>query len=284
MSIQYDKFGESQKKYENIKKEREKGIEEIPNNADPGPGDKNDGALKKSIIQKFKEKDAKAPDQGKDNKSEGATIQEKIFALLKEIRNVRKLHKNLSDGTSDNRVKLADLKSSIDQYEEKIRKIEEEKRSLERYKEEYEKLKAQENDGKKGMEKPKPKNVAEDKIFAELIKLQSDNQDMEQEIISLERELRKDKKRSDEMKYNLERRVLEISASKITDKATKETIEALNKGIEERDGVIENLLQRRRLIPEEDRLVIVWLGAMLQEERKKNAQLKDDIKDLQSRF
>lgn len=239
---------------------------------------KEKGKFKDMLIRKLKgpapdDGSAGDPDTGSQDTGDGeisangsGPSSEKFFSLLEEIRHIRELQKELNDKNQKNEEELAKLKKSIEEYTSRPPEIKEVVKEVQ---------KDGPGDKKEGPAKELGPNLEGFK------KQLMSKTETDQKIAELERLLKIEKKHIEDAKYEFEKRLLEAASKNMPDHEQRAMMETLKRNIKERDEVIHNLLNNRKIIPEHDRLMIVWLNNSLAEERQKNAKLQRRLKELE---
>ncbi len=204
-----------------------------------------------------------APETASPAAKDDTPIQKKISQLLNEVKEMRNLQQDITSKNEENRAQLADAKKLVDEYSKKIKHLEEENKRLDRQITEYASLKTKFG-AKDGIDVK-----SSDRIHA----LVSEKRDMQEEISGLKQELEDERKKAEEIRSQLEGQPAAGGAEKHPEVESKRT-QFLETELKKREEVIEILLSQRKIDPEHERLMIIWLNAALDQERKNNAELK----------
>jgi chromosome segregation ATPase len=200
--------------------------------------------------------------------------EKKLTRLIAEIAALGRVQEEIKRVSKENRKKLEATKKLISDYQEKIR-------ALEGYKAKYDELRG-EFKKKDLAEKAKPQKKAPPEALKETFLQSAEEMERAEQIISgLKRTVETQKKAYDDMCYSYEKQLAAAALKKTDDLAVKETINNLQKNVEKQNNVIQTILQKRKINPEQDRLIITWLSAMLEEERKKNKAYKNKFGELE---
>ena len=249
---------------------------------------KKRGSLRRRIFQKIRAKaekreigDQRIQDMQKkphENstagvKKNGVTMHKGLEALLNEIREIRDIQKKLAKENESNKTQLDSAKKVTDEYSRKIKQLGEENKRSNEYKEKCDTLKAELE--KKGniIDETDAAVKASSKASSEAHALKLEKEGLEQKIANLEQELAEEKKKAKKMK-DLKSQRIGIAAKKMPDSEMYEKIIELQAEVNKRQEAIENLVSQKKLNPEQERLMITWLNSALEEERKKNANLR----------
>ena len=232
MSIDHERYRESSKK---------------PNGPDGREKDEaKANELKEALLNKLKREQVNKGGSGEPREETGNNMAD----VLKEIREIREIHKGIILKSRDNEVLLGELKSAL-------------------------------KESKAAPAAPGSAVKSSDPNLSKRVNfLENEKYQLEERLMDLEKTLKRERKAADDLRESYERKILEASTSQVSDESLRKIMDGYKKEIQERDGVIQSLLSNRKVRPEEDRLMIVWLNAALEEERKKTAELQKRLGEI----
>ncbi len=205
---------------------------------------------------------------------------ERLTDLIEEISSLRGIQDEINKRCEENKNKLEFSAELIRGYKDKIKRLESQKREIEDYKIKYEDLLKrfeERESADKGGKTEEEGQAPPDKFF---IHLTREAGVMEKDVSRLTKMVKNQKKAYDEMCYIYQKRLVEAGLKKMDDVAVREAISRLKDELEAKDDIIQSLLQKRKINPEKERLIITWLSVMIKELREKNEAYRKRFGDL----